>query len=152
MTSHHSPCIFCDIVNNNAKSFTVFATDQYSLVLDIYPITFGHMLLISHTHASHIHQLPEQEFSAMIEATKKITEKLPASLPDISDCNIIINNGSTANQHIPHAHIHIIPRRKGDTLRFYWRLLTRFVLPFSRLNSTQKLENAHQALEAILLK
>ena len=36
--------------------------------------------------------------------------------------NLLVNDGKAANQHIPHAHMHLIPRRRRDGLRFLYRL------------------------------
>ncbi|MNO06767.1 HIT domain protein [compost metagenome] len=43
----------------------------------------------------------------------------------------MINDGPAANQHVPHLHLHLIPRRRGDLASLLWRALTRF-LPLGR--------------------
>lgn len=145
-----SSCIFCDIVTERLASFTLLSNQHYTLVLDIRPITFGHMLVLSRSHTSHIHQLPKVEYEAIMDVARQISEKLPQAISEITDCNLVINNGKHANQHIPHCHVHIIPRRKGDNLAFYWRLLTRFILPFHQLNHKKNLQKAQQLLAPLL--
>jgi histidine triad (HIT) family protein len=61
-------------------------------------------------------------------------------MPDHGDCNLLINNGPQSGQHIGHVHVHLIPRSKGDSLDFYWRLLSRFINPFSPMNRQSELQ------------
>jgi histidine triad (HIT) family protein len=57
---------------------------------------------------------------------------------------VVLNNGKAANQHVPHVHLHVIPRRNGDTALVVWRYVTRFINPLSYIGRNQRL--ARQAL------
>lgn len=53
--------------------------------------------------------------------------------------NMLVNDGPDANQHVPHLHLHLIPRRRGDLAGLLWRALTRF-LPLGRTALQARLE------------
>ncbi|MGH8808699.1 MAG: HIT family protein [Noviherbaspirillum sp.] len=64
--------------------------------------------------------------------------------------NLMLNNGKAANQHVPHAHLHVIPRRSGDSLLIVWRYQTRFLNPLSYLGRKQRLARQAAQLQALL--
>ncbi|WP_144394862.1 HIT family protein [Pleionea sediminis] len=142
----NSHCLFCEIIENQLHHYKIVESELYKIILDIRPMTFGHMMIISKQHASHIHQLSKESNEAIFVAVQQLTEQLPKLFPDVNDCNVLLNNGANSGQHIPHVHVHVIPRRKKDTLSFYWRLLTRFLNPLSRLNNPKALKKLHQEI------
>jgi diadenosine tetraphosphate (Ap4A) HIT family hydrolase len=81
--------------------------------LDGYPITEGHALVIPKRHVASMFDLPEDELAALWKAVGAVGISLRMQFnPD--GFNIGVNHGEVAGQPIPHAHVHIIPRRKGD--------------------------------------
>ena len=89
-------------------------TDDAIAFLDGYPVSKGHTLVIAKELTASIYDLPpavQAELWRLVADVKKIlTEKYH---PD--GFNIGVNDGPAAGQTIAHAHIHIIPRYKGDS-------------------------------------
>jgi len=76
-------------------------------------VTDGHMLVIPRKHVSSIYELAIEKQNAVWELVTQVREHLLTGLkPDAF--KIGVNDGLAAGQTIEHAHVHIIPRRKGD--------------------------------------
>ena len=80
---------------------------------DAFPVTEGHMLVIPKWHVGSLFELPEEEQASLWKLVTMVRTKLQDELkPD--GFNIGVNDGSAAGQTVMHAHVHVIPRRKGD--------------------------------------
>ena len=55
--------------------------------------------------------------------------------------NIFINDGPAANQHVPHVHIHSLPRKAGDLLKTVYTFATRFRNFFGQAALRKKLDD-----------
>ncbi|MCL2914493.1 HIT domain-containing protein [Shewanella corallii] len=143
MTSEKA-CILCQINRDKLPHYELLSDSDFKVVLDINPITAGHLLIISRSHQAHLGSLPPEESRELLALTNQLSTVITRVMPDITDTNIIINNGPASGQHIAHVHVHIIPRRKGDTLSFYWRLFTRFINPFSSMGKAASLLKVQQ--------
>jgi diadenosine tetraphosphate (Ap4A) HIT family hydrolase len=76
-------------------------------------LTEGHTLVIPRKHVSSIYELTAEEQSAIWSLVAEVRERLLTGLkPDAF--NIGLNDGLAAGQTVEHAHVHVIPRRKGD--------------------------------------
>lgn len=81
--------------------------------LDAYPLTDGHTLVIPRKHVASIYELNAEEQAAVWSLVAQVREQpLTGMKPDAF--NIGVNDGLAAGQTVEHAHVHIIPRRKGD--------------------------------------
>ena len=105
--SEHQDCPFCrnpQIVIENE-----FAYADY----DSYPASPGHCLIITRRHVAEYFQATAEEKMAiweLVDEMKSIIDK--EYNPD--GYNVGVNVGAAAGQSVPHIHIHIIPRYKGD--------------------------------------
>lgn len=102
-------CIFCkpqrEILAQNAHAIAVF---------DTYPVSPGHSLILPLRHVVTIWDLPEDEYLACYALVRELKPVLEARFkPD--GFNVGVNCGEAAGQSVWHAHIHVIPRFKGDT-------------------------------------
>ena len=82
---------------------------------DKHPVTKGHLLIIPNRHVAGYFSLTAEEKTAlweMVDEGKKFLEE--RFNPD--GYNVGINVGPTAGQTIMHCHIHLIPRRSGDSV------------------------------------
>ena len=105
-----SDCIFCNIDQSR-----IIDSDRYfNVILDIYPVTELHTLIIPHRHVASYFELTEQEQSSLFVLLKKHKDKLQKIDSIITGFNIGVNDGEDAGQTIFHCHIHLIPRRNGD--------------------------------------
>ena len=106
-----SNCLFCNI----NKDRIVHEYKNFYVVRDAYPVTPLHSLVITKRHVVSYFQCSKEEHDEipMILDTQKTELKI---LDDsITGFNIGMNIGEDAGQTIFHCHIHIIPRRQGDT-------------------------------------
>jgi histidine triad (HIT) family protein len=106
-------CLFCSIVDGRVKSERVYEDDDVLAFLDARPTAPGHTLLIPKTHAARIEDLTPEQAETLFKALHRIVGPIREAAS--SDATTIgINNGPGSGQEIPHVHIHIIPRRRGD--------------------------------------
>jgi len=106
-------CIFCKIIKKDIPHFGVYEDGHCLAFLDIYPRAKGHTVVIPKIHVETIETADAQTiatlFSGVQSAVQKVTEVLQ---PDAY--SIGWNNGEVAGQAVPHIHVHILPRWKGD--------------------------------------
>jgi diadenosine tetraphosphate (Ap4A) HIT family hydrolase len=80
---------------------------------DIYPLTPGHTLVVPKQHATSVFDLPEEAGDALWRLVRAVREQLVREL-GAEGFTVGLNDGKAAGQTVGHAHIHVIPRRKGD--------------------------------------
>ena len=111
-------CIFCKILNNEIPSFTVYEDEDFKAILDIAPATKGHVLIIPKEHSENIFELSNDKAEKLFLIAKKITTALKNIL-NVSNFNLIQNNGRIAGQTVNHFHLHIIPRYSLDEISLW---------------------------------
>ena len=80
---------------------------------DAYPVAKGHTLVVPRKHVISIYELSPDEQAGLWAMVAQARQRLQDQLhPD--GFNVGVNDGAAAGQTVPHAHIHIIPRRTGD--------------------------------------
>ncbi len=105
-------CQFCKIANE--KFHILFESDLAVAFYDSYPVNVGHVLIIPKRHCETYFDLTEEELKEMFELSKKVKEVLDKEFePD--GYNVGFNCGEAGGQTVMHAHMHVIPRYKGDT-------------------------------------
>jgi diadenosine tetraphosphate (Ap4A) HIT family hydrolase/5-methylcytosine-specific restriction endonuclease McrA len=104
-------CIFCNISKNKIIKENELAV----MIEDNYPVTKNHSLIISKRHCSNYFDLYQPEINACNQLIFETREHLLKKDKSIEGFNIGNNSGEVAGQTINHCHIHLIPRRKGDT-------------------------------------
>ena len=106
-------CIFCKIITGEIPCEKVYEDENTFAFLDIKPVNQGHMLVIPKGHYENIFDLPESALAHVMSTVKKVAGMIKAGL-GIEHVNLAMNNGADAGQVVFHAHIHVIPRHKGD--------------------------------------
>ena len=104
-----SNCPFCNGVKLVSKNNSVFA------MKDNYPVTKGHHLIIPFRHTDDYFSMTKRERDDATELIRVLKKKLESKDPTITGFNIGMNSGESAGQTVMHSHIHLIPRRDGDT-------------------------------------
>jgi ATP adenylyltransferase len=104
-------CPFCQA----AGSDRVIERNDYAFtILDKYPVTKSHTLIVPFRHFSDFFNIAKVECDALFDLIRITKKKLQSYDGKISGFNIGVNAGEIAGQTIPHCHIHLIPRRQGD--------------------------------------
>jgi histidine triad (HIT) family protein len=106
-------CLFCKITSGKIPSNKIYEDDAVFAFLDIYPASEGHTLVAPKKHFSNFTDMDAGDVASLFEVARKITAAVEKALL-AEGSNIGINNGEVAGQEVPHVHVHIIPRRKGD--------------------------------------
>lgn len=102
-------CPFCTLTESRIR----FQSEQAIAVDDAYPVSPGHTLIIPRRHVGSYFELDDTERSAMNRMLDQAQRDLVARMkPDAY--TIGINDGPAAGQSIPHVHVHLIPRYRGD--------------------------------------
>jgi len=109
------PEIDCRFCPERIKDRIVVEYQSVWAIEDRFPVSPGHHLVIPKRHASDWFAMTEAECRDAEHLVRLLKEKLSAADPTITGFNIGMNCGRSAGQTIFHAHIHLIPRRDGDT-------------------------------------
>ena len=94
------------------------AVDAHGTVFafqDAHPVTPGHHLILPRRHALDYFTMTGQERQDAQDLLRVLRSRLASSDRTIQGFNVGMNCGESAGQTVMHAHIHLIPRRKGDT-------------------------------------
>ena len=111
-------CLFCRIVSGDLPGHTVLETDDLVAFLDARPVFKGHVLLVPRAHVETLPDLPAEERDGFLAAAQRLATAVKEGL-DAQGSFVAINN--TVSQSVPHLHLHVVPRTKGDGLRgFFW--------------------------------
>ena len=110
--------MFCQIVAGEVAGDTVLETDDLVAFLDARPVFKGHVLLVPRTHVETLPDLPAGERDGFLAAAQRLAVAMKTGL-GAQGSFVAINN--TVSQSVPHLHLHVVPRTRGDGLRgFFW--------------------------------
>ncbi len=104
-------CIFCDI-----ETEKIILENKLAVCIpDSYPVTEGHSLIIPRRHISDFFQMTDTECKAAREILYRRKKMAIEEDSSVEGFNIGVNIGSAAGQTVNHCHLHLIPRRRGDS-------------------------------------
>jgi histidine triad (HIT) family protein len=111
-------CLFCAILAGDVDAHFVLDEPLVAGFLDSRPVFKGHTLLVPRIHVDTITELPPDLYAPLFDAAARVT----AAVRDVLGAQgsfVAMNN--TVSQSVPHLHMHVVPRTKGDGLRgFFW--------------------------------
>ena len=114
-------CIFCNVSNprnsdsDDAAHFVAYRGKYSFVIMNLYPYSNGHVMVIPYAHESSYHLVDEETHSEMNCFARKLTEGLSLKM-NAQGFNIGFNIGEAGGAGIaPHIHMHIVPRWRGDT-------------------------------------
>jgi len=113
-------CKFCRILRGELPSSPVLDNDLVCALLDIHPVNPGHTLVIPRRHVRVFTDLNSQEVVQLALVAQRVASAFKACVPYCEGVSLSLADGEAAGQEVPHAHLHVIPRRTGDG--FGWRL------------------------------
>lgn len=142
-------CVFCAIAGKQLPAQPIYEDEQFFVLLDIFPLRPAHILIVSREHAPLLNDLGVPARDRLLGLAQRMAAALRAAGYGEQGINLLINDGPASNQHVPHLHLHLIPRRSGDVAQLVWRALTRF-LPLGRGRIEARLQReATQLREAL---
>lgn len=111
-------CLFCDIVAGDSPAHVVLHDEHVVGFLDVRPVFKGHVLLVPREHVDTLLELP----GPMVKPLFATTQRVAAAVTEAFGAQgtfVAMNN--VVSQSVPHLHVHVVPRTKGDGLRgFFW--------------------------------
>lgn len=113
----HKPvgCIFCELPKeDDQKARIVFRGQNCFVVLNTYPYTPGHVMIVPYAHLNELQKLSPDTAHEMIELSQKM-ENLLRTLYKPDGINLGMNIGAAAGAGIAgHIHMHVLPRWVAD--------------------------------------
>ena len=110
--------VICQIVSGELDAAVVAREDQVIAFLDHRPVFKGHVLVAPTRHVDTLLTLPGDPMVSLLTMTQRIAGAIVRAL-GAQGTFVAINN--VVSQSIPHLHVHVVPRTKGDGLRgFFW--------------------------------
>ena len=105
-------CIFCKIINNELPSKTIYEDTEIKIIMNINPISNGHLLILPKKHYENILDITEE---TLMHSMKILREKIYPLLKEKLNCEgLTIAENNELGQEIRHFHIHLIPRYPND--------------------------------------
>ena len=109
-------CAFCAIIRGEEKAEIILETERLIAFLDHRPLFLGHTLLVPKQHVVLLSDLPADQMPEFFGTAQRLERAVEDGL-GADGSMILINN--VVSQSVPHLHLHVIPRNKGDGLRFW---------------------------------
>jgi histidine triad (HIT) family protein len=96
----------------------VYEDETCFVFMDIHPVNAGHLLIVPKVHATDLSDLPPETGGRMFQVAQKMTAALTNSGLRCEGVDLLMAHKSAAGQEVFHAHLHVIPRYRGDGFRF----------------------------------
>lgn len=112
--------VFCDIVAGRVAAYVVYEDESVMGFLDHSPLAPGHVLVVPKIHYETLRDLPPDAVGPLFLAVQKVANAVETAMK--ADGTFIAIN-IRISQSVPHLHVHVVPRRKGDGLfgkNFMW--------------------------------
>jgi len=110
--------IVCRIIAGELPAQVVLRTPEVIAFLDHRPVFKGHLLICPIRHVTTLLDLPEELMTPLLVNAQRVAAAMGAALG--ADGTFVAMN-NVISQSVPHLHLHVVPRRKGDGLRgFFW--------------------------------
>lgn len=110
-------CVLCEIVAGRLPASITYEDDRALGLLDICPVTPGHMLVIPKIHAAYVADMDEEAGTHLFEISMRMAAALRASGLHCEGVNWFLAGGEAAGQEVFHVHLHIFARFRGDGFR-----------------------------------
>ena len=117
-TAPGTPDIFCQIAAGDLDAAVVARTPALIAFLDHRPVFKGHVLIAPVSHVDTLLDLPHDLMEPLLALGARVATALGDAL-GAQGTFVAMNN--VVSQSVPHLHLHVVPRTKGDGLRgFFW--------------------------------
>jgi histidine triad (HIT) family protein len=111
-------CVFCSIVTGTTPAHRIFEDPVCVAFLDARPLFPGHTLVVPRAHRATFRDVQRTELGPLLAGAQRVSAALEAAL---ASEGTFVGLNDRVSQSVPHVHLHVVPRRKGDGLRgFFW--------------------------------
>ncbi|MCX9193838.1 HIT family protein [Carbonactinospora thermoautotrophica] len=111
-------CVFCEIVAGWRPAHVVLDDEIAFAFLDARPLLKGHTLLVPRQHYETFADVPGDLVGPLFERAQRLSRAVEEAL-GAAGSFVAMNN--RVSQSVPHLHVHVVPRNRGDGLRgFFW--------------------------------
>ena len=111
-------CPFCAIVAGEAAAHRVLEDDTAVAFLDRRPLFPGHVLVVPRRHLGTLTDLTPDEVGPFFRRVRRVTGAVVAAM---AAAGAFVAANNRVSQSVPHFHVHVVPRNRGDGLRgFFW--------------------------------
>jgi histidine triad (HIT) family protein len=139
-------CVFCAIVAGKEPGSIAYQDAYVIALMDLgqFETNPGNVLVMPKRHIVDIFELDDETGSAPMAATARIANALRNAF-GAEGVNLAVANGEAAGQEVMHLHIHVFPRRKGDSF------VMRYYESFPNLAERSELDRQAAAIRAVLV-
>ena len=110
--------MFCEIVAGERPAHVVLDDDDVVGFLDTRPLFHGHVLVVPRRHHVTLTDLPPELVGPLFDQVQQMARIVQEAM-GAQGSFVAMNN--TVSQSLPHLHVHVVPRTKGDGLKgFFW--------------------------------
>ena len=115
---HAGACVFCKIISGEAGAAIVLDDASTLAFLDRSPLFLGHVLVVPKAHHETLGDLPPDLVAPLFRNAQRLAIAVEHAM-QAEGTFVAMNN--RISQSVPHLHVHVVPRKKGDGLRgFFW--------------------------------
>ena len=104
--------IFTKIINNEIPSFKVAEEEKYLAFLDVFPLAYGHVLIVPKKETDYLFDLDSEEYLGLW----KFSQKIAKAMDKVIVCQRI--GVAVIGLEVPHAHVHLVPINGVSDINF----------------------------------
>jgi histidine triad (HIT) family protein len=131
------------MLRGEADAEIVYEDELCVAFLDHRPLFYGHTLLIPREHLVTFAELPPATVGPYLQVGQRLERAVETAMG--SDGSLMLVN-NIVSQSVPHLHLHVIPRRFKDGLRFWLGPRLRYGADVSLTETGQRIRDAMSAL------
>ena len=115
--SFWEPCWACRVMAGEAVGSVAEEKNGVVVVMNPFPLTAGHALVVPRTHVPNVYELPDELAGPVLSTAARVARAAKRAF-GADGITLRQNNEGASDQHLFHFHLHVIPRFHGDLGRF----------------------------------
>ena len=111
-------CVFCQVIAGRKGATKIVDEELVVAFLDTSPVFKGHVLVVPREHHETLVDVP----APLLEPLFTTVQRVQVAVMDaVGAAGTFVAMNNVVSQSVPHVHVHVVPRTKGDGLRgFFW--------------------------------
>lgn len=134
--------VFTQIIQGDLPGVVLYEDEYCVALMDAFPMLPGHVLVIPRQETVYLRDLSCDLREHLFTMVSHVAEAQHRAGLSCGDTNIVLNDGKAAGQSVPHVHVHVVPRKRGDSFPFP-------ALAFNMMNKLLKRQASSDELERI---